>query len=267
MDLSDRVEPAAKAIGARHWARGDISSGADVARMVGDAAAALGGLYCLVDVAGLQVVGRVTETTVEDWDRLMAVNLRGTFLMCRAAVDHLRRSARGAIINTAFIAGQRGGPGSTAYSASKGGVIAFGTELALALELAPDGITVNTVCPGWVDTGFNAPVIALPGGQYGPRRIDAGRRPLGRRGPLSTRRRPICSPPPPAPATSRRRPSAWTAASTTRALPGRDRIRKARYDPTQCDDRPGRRDGPADRRCRRPAGSTQSPWPARGPVA
>lgn len=177
-DIAPRLDAAAAAIGAEAAFTGDVSREEDARAMVAGAAAALGGLDCLCNIAGIQIVGRITETSVEDWDRLMAVNLRGTFLMSREAVPHLRASARGAIINTASVAGQRGGPGSSGYSASKGGVIAFGT--ALALELAPDGITVNTVCPGWTDTGFNAPIIALMGGPAAHARKVQQAVPLGR---------------------------------------------------------------------------------------
>ncbi|MGP1355392.1 SDR family NAD(P)-dependent oxidoreductase [Roseicyclus sp.] len=179
-DISARIDEAALTTGAACAFRGDVASEADAARIVAGAVASVGGLDCLVNVAGLQIVGAAEEMRADDWDRLMAVNLRGPFLMCRAAIPHLRRSSRGAIINTASVAGQRGGPGSTAYSASKGGLIAFGT--ALALELAPDGITVNTICPGWVDTGFNAPVIRLMGGREAHARIVAEGVPLGRQG-------------------------------------------------------------------------------------
>ncbi|NCT11379.1 MAG: SDR family oxidoreductase [Rhodobacterales bacterium] len=179
-DLSAQVATTATEIGALAAEQGDVSAEGDAVRLVDAAAARLGGLDCLVNVAGVQIVNALTDTTAADWDRLMAVNLRGPFLTCRAAVPHLRASPRGSIINTASVSGQRGGPGSTAYSASKGGLIAFGT--ALALELAPDGITVNTVCPGWVDTGFNAPVIGLMGGVEAHAKAVREGVPLGRQG-------------------------------------------------------------------------------------
>lgn len=177
-DLSPTIEATAREIGARAAACADISDAAGALAMVTTAAERLGGLDVLVNVAGIQIVGEMARTSVEDWDRLMAVNLRGPFLTCRAAVPHLRASARGAIVNTASVAGQRGGPGGTAYAASKGGLIAFGT--ALALELAPEGITVNTVCPGWVDTGFNAPIIEHLGGTGAHDRVVREGVPLGR---------------------------------------------------------------------------------------
>lgn len=179
-DIDGRVADTALEIGATAAVTGDVSCAADTARIVAEAVTALGGLDCLINVAGLQVVGKLEETRPEDWDRLMAVNLRGPFLMARAALAHLRLSARASIINTASIAGLRGGPGSTAYSASKGGLIVF--TRGLALELAPEGITVNAVCPGWVDTGFNAPIIRHLGGEQAHADIVRASVPLGRQG-------------------------------------------------------------------------------------
>lgn len=179
-DMAPDIATTATGIRGRGATTGDVSDEADVTRMVTEAVGVLGGLDCLINVAGLQVVGQVENTSVADWDRLMAVNMRGPFLMVRSALPHLRRSDRASIINTASIAGLRGGPGGTAYAASKGGLIGFTT--ALALELAPDRITVNSVCPGWVDTGFNAPIIGLLGGAEVLDTLVKAGVPLGRQG-------------------------------------------------------------------------------------
>jgi NAD(P)-dependent dehydrogenase (short-subunit alcohol dehydrogenase family) len=179
-DIVQSLAATAAEIGARTATRGDVAREEDAARIMAGAVSALGGLDCLINVAGLQIVGRVEETVIADWDRLMAVNLRGPFLMVKAALPHLRKSDRASIINTASVAGLRGGPGSTAYSASKAGLIGFTT--ALALELAPEGITVNSVCPGWVDTGFNAPIIAQLGGAEAHAALVRSGVPLGRQG-------------------------------------------------------------------------------------
>ena len=138
----------------------------------------LGGLDVLVQNAGLQHAGAVTEFDADRWDALFAVNARAHFFGAKFAVPHLRAAGKGAIVNTSSLAGRRGGPGLTAYSASKGAVIAFGT--ALAMELAKDNIRVNTVCPGWVDTPFNKPAIDFMGGLHS--QAEAVRRivPLGR---------------------------------------------------------------------------------------
>jgi dihydroanticapsin dehydrogenase len=141
----------------------DVTREDSVKAFIEQSVAILGGLDVLVQNAGLQRSGRITEFDAADWDALFAVNSRAHFFGVKHAVPHLRRSGKGSIINTSSLAGQRGGAGLTAYSASKGAVIAFST--ALAMELAPDNIRVNTICPGWVDTPFNQPAIDFMGGR------------------------------------------------------------------------------------------------------
>jgi len=162
-DIDEKLGQAtAKELGARFLAV-DVTSEESVKLFIETAAHWLGGLDVLVQNAGLQRSGSVTEFNAKDWDALFAVNTRAHFFGVKYAIPHLRKSGKGSIINTSSLAGQRGGPGLTAYSASKGAVIAFGT--ALAMELAPDNIRVNTVCPGWVDTAFNQPAIDFMGGR------------------------------------------------------------------------------------------------------
>lgn len=91
--------------------------------------------------------------TAADWDLSMAVNLRTPFLMSQAAAPHLRKSEQGRIILTSSTGAFRGHAGMPAYHATKAGLL--GLVRALADELGPDGVTVNALCPGWVDTAFN----------------------------------------------------------------------------------------------------------------
>src|ERR1700676_5318323 len=146
-----------------HFIKADVTKEDEVCDLVEKGVAWLGGLDVLVQNAGVQHSGFVTDFDASKWDALFAVNARGHFFGAKYAIPHLRKSGKGSIINTSSLAGKRGGPGTTAYSSSKGAVIAFGT--ALALELAPDNIRVNTVCPGWVDTAFNEPAISFMGGR------------------------------------------------------------------------------------------------------
>lgn len=140
----------------------DVTSEDSVRNLIEKGAEWLGGLDVLVQNAGLQHSGSVTEFDASKWDALFAVNARAHFFGAKYAVPLLRKNGGGSIINTSSLAGKRGGPGMTAYSASKGAVIAFTT--ALAMELAGDNIRVNAICPGWVDTAFNKPAIDFMGG-------------------------------------------------------------------------------------------------------
>jgi NAD(P)-dependent dehydrogenase (short-subunit alcohol dehydrogenase family) len=103
----------------------------------------------LVNAAGVWLEGPVEHVAVDDWDRVIDVNLKGTFLMCRAAIPALR-ATHGSIVNLASDAGLQANRGAAVYCASKGGVVLF--TKTLALDLAVDGIRVNAVCPGDVMT-------------------------------------------------------------------------------------------------------------------
>lgn len=164
--------------GAMQFVRVDVTLEQSVADFIDAGVRWLGGLDVLVQNAGLQHSGTVTEFDAARWDALFAVNSRAHFFGAKHAVPHLRAAGKGSIVNTASLAGRRGGPGMTAYSASKGAVIAFGT--ALAMELARDNIRVNTVCPGWVDTPFNQPAIDFMGGRHTQEDVVRRIVPLGR---------------------------------------------------------------------------------------
>ncbi len=109
-----------------------------------------GKIDVLLNNAGTNRPKPFLEVTEEDWDYLMALNLKGTFLCTTAAVPHMLKRRQGKVINMASNIGQRGHPGMVPYAASKGGVIAF--TKALARELAPQGILVNAVAPSATKT-------------------------------------------------------------------------------------------------------------------
>jgi 3-oxoacyl-[acyl-carrier protein] reductase len=113
----------------------------------------LGKLDILVSNAGIQRPQPITEMSVEDWDRMMAVHLRGAFLVSREAAKHMIRRRSGRMIFTCSQLGYIGRERYSAYSAAKAGLIVF--MRSLARELAPHGILVNGVSPGLVDTGFD----------------------------------------------------------------------------------------------------------------
>ncbi|KAA0088423.1 SDR family NAD(P)-dependent oxidoreductase [Trinickia soli] len=181
--IGDLAEEAGRAVvdelgDAAHFVQVDVTSEASVANLIARGVQWLGGLDVLAQNAGLQRSGPIASFEQAAWDALFAVNARAHFFGAKHAIPHLRQSGKGSIINMSSLAGKRGGPGLVAYSASKGAVVAF--TAALALELAPDNIRVNAICPGWVDTAFNQPAIDFMGGADAQQRKIAALVPLGR---------------------------------------------------------------------------------------
>jgi NAD(P)-dependent dehydrogenase (short-subunit alcohol dehydrogenase family) len=145
---------AAKAIEA------DVTRVADCARAVDAAVGGSGRLDLLVNAAGIWTEGPSEAATEAEWDRVVDVNLKGTFFMCRHAIPHLEKTG-GSIINISSDAGVIGSKGAAIYCASKGGVNLL--TKSLARELAPRGIRVNAICPCDVDT----PMIEYQANTFG----------------------------------------------------------------------------------------------------
>jgi len=133
--------------------RCDVTKEAEVAACVKQVVSSFGKLDILVSNAGIQRPQPITEMSVADWDRMMAVHLRGAFLVSREAAKHMVPRKSGWMIFTCSQLGYIGRERYTAYSAAKAGLIVF--MRSLAKELAPHGILVNGVSPGLVDTGFD----------------------------------------------------------------------------------------------------------------
>jgi NAD(P)-dependent dehydrogenase (short-subunit alcohol dehydrogenase family) len=129
---------------------GDVSDSAFCNAVVADTLARYGRLDVLVNAAGIIVRASGEETSDEQWQRIMAVNVSGTFFMCRAAIKAMKPQGSGAIVNFGSIWGELGAAGVAAYCASKGAV--HNLTRALALDHAKDGIRINAVCPGEVNT-------------------------------------------------------------------------------------------------------------------
>jgi meso-butanediol dehydrogenase/(S,S)-butanediol dehydrogenase/diacetyl reductase len=130
--------------------RVDVTDAMQVQAMVDQTVTELGGLDILVNCAGVINIHPVADLTEKDWDFVMDVNAKGTFLGCKAALGPMRTQQSGCIINVASIAGKEGFPNLAHYSASKFAVVGFTN--ALAKEVAREGITVNAICPGIVRT-------------------------------------------------------------------------------------------------------------------
>jgi NAD(P)-dependent dehydrogenase (short-subunit alcohol dehydrogenase family) len=120
-----------------------------IREMVAQAVTLHGRLDCVVNAAGLWTEGPSGETTEEEWDRVVGVNLKAAYFVSSAAIPHLVTTG-GSVVMISSDAGIQGNAGAAVYSASKGGV--SNLTRALALELAPRGVRVNAVCPGDIET-------------------------------------------------------------------------------------------------------------------
>lgn len=162
------------------YVRCDVSQPADCERAVRQTVGELGGLDVLFNNAGIIRRASVLETSVEEWERVMAVNVRSVFLMSKYAIPVMIEAGGGAIINTASGWGLVGGRQAAAYCASKGAVVQL--TRALALDHGAQGIRVNCICPGDTDT----PMLRDEAHQLGQANerflAEAAQRPLGRIG-------------------------------------------------------------------------------------
>lgn len=138
----------------------DISDEGDVERLRKAVIGRFGSVDIIVNNAGVNIRKPITELAVEEWRRVIDTNLTGPFLVCRAFVPHMKGRGYGRIINTTSTMSHVATPTRTAYAASKAGLLGF--TRALALELAPDKITVNGISPGWFETELTKPIWSNP---------------------------------------------------------------------------------------------------------
>lgn len=148
---------------------GDVTDRASVESALAHAVDVHGRLDIVANVAGVAQFGRVDRIDDDEWQRSLDINLTGPFLVCRAALSHLR-ATKGCIVNVASIAGLEGQAYTAAYCASKGGLVLL--TKALAVELAHEGVRVNCVCPGAVDTPLLSEVAPLIPADADPRLLD-----------------------------------------------------------------------------------------------
>ena len=159
-----------------HYQRTDVSDPQQVDALMQAAVDRFGALHVVFNNAGIGALGQAPDLDLETWRHVMAVDLDGVFYGCRSAIPRLRASGGGAIVNTASISGLFGDYGLLAYNAAKAGVVNL--TRTVAIDHAREGIRVNAVCPGPIETPLLTPLLALPGAreQY------AGLVPMGRVG-------------------------------------------------------------------------------------
>ena len=156
----------ASAGGTALFRRCDVAEADDVAALVQLAADSHGGVDCLFNNVGITRYGRVHELADEDWQATLAANLTGMFLACKHAIPHMLERGGGAIVNTASALAHASQPLTSAYAASKGGVLAL--TRTIAVDYAGDGIRCNSISPGTVDT----PIVRLAAEQIDADRVE-----------------------------------------------------------------------------------------------
>lgn len=157
----------------------DVASESEVTSMVDTVLRELGRIDVLHNNAGRLTRASVTELSVAEWDREFAVNVRSIFLTCRAVIPAMLEQGGGAIVNTASVSALVGESRIPAYSASKAAVLNLTRQL--AADYSRSGVRVNCVCPGWIPTGFNDPLIGGMSDDELQAALDATV-PLGRQG-------------------------------------------------------------------------------------
>src|SRR5881296_3807918 len=138
----------------------DVAREDQVARLEREVMAAYGGVQILINNAGINVRKPITDFTLDEWNSVINTNLTSVFLMCRAFVPHMKGNGYGRILNLTSIMSRVSLPGRAAYSASKSALL--GLTRALALELAPESITVNGISPGPFATEMNTALMQDP---------------------------------------------------------------------------------------------------------
>jgi NAD(P)-dependent dehydrogenase (short-subunit alcohol dehydrogenase family) len=160
--------------------RADVSDGADVQAVISACVEAGGGIDMLFNNAGIGSTNDAIGCTLDEWERLFAVNARGTFLGIKHALPHMLAAGRGAIVNTASIAGLVGLKDRFAYCASKGAVISLTRQV--AVQYAGTGVRCNAIAPGTADTEWVGRLLDAAEDPVAARAALVARQPVGRLG-------------------------------------------------------------------------------------
>jgi NAD(P)-dependent dehydrogenase (short-subunit alcohol dehydrogenase family) len=161
------------------FVQADVSKTADAIRIAEETASAFGGIDILVNNAGIVLPGTIENTSEEDWDVSMAVNVKGIFLLSKAALPHIIRR-QGVIVNTASTVALKGVKDRFAYTASKGAVLSL--TRSMAADLIDKGVRVNCVCPGTTFTPSLDARLAKFDDYEGKKAEFIARQPMGRFG-------------------------------------------------------------------------------------
>jgi meso-butanediol dehydrogenase/(S,S)-butanediol dehydrogenase/diacetyl reductase len=140
----------AKAAGDVFWTRADVRDEASIERAIAEVRERFGRIDALVNAAGVSGTGAVDELDAAEWDRVLDINLRGTYLVSKHVVRAMKAARTGSIVNLASIEGLEGMQGQAAYNASKGGVVLLTRNM--AIDFGGFGVRVNCLCPGYIDT-------------------------------------------------------------------------------------------------------------------
>lgn len=182
IDMNEKAaQTAAREIGASTiFQAADVTKADDCERAVQHVVREFGGIHILFNNAGLIRRASVTELSEDDWDRVMAVNVKSIFLMSRLVIPIMATAGGGVIVNMASGWGLAGGPRAAAYCASKGAVVLL--TKAMAIDHGPQNIRVNCICPGDTDTDMLRDEAQQLGENENHFLADSARRPLGRVG-------------------------------------------------------------------------------------
>ena len=158
----------------------DVSQKDEIARVVEQTVAHFGGLNVLLNNAGVLHIGTAEEITEKQWDETFNVNVRGLWLLSRAALPHMRKAGGGSIINMASVLGINGARNRASYAPSKGAVVLL--TKCMAIDHGHEHIRVNAICPSFVETDFTAAVISQAPDPKAVRSARIAAHPIGRLG-------------------------------------------------------------------------------------